>query len=72
MPKLTLKKSKKIVSQDLAPYSGQWVALIDNRVVSSAATLATLMKRVRASRRVKQPSVMLVPRADEGPYVLLI
>lgn len=57
-------------SQDLSRFAGQWVALVGKRVVAHEATLPALLVRVK--RRKAQPSVFLVPRKDEGPYILLV
>ena len=58
---------------DLAAYAGKWVALSKNRVVAVDSSLPELMRKVSPPRRSRlQPSVFLVPRRDEGPYVLAI
>lgn len=57
---------------DLAAYAGKWVALSKNRVVAVGSSLPELMQHVPRTTRRLQPSVFLVPRHDEGPYVLLI
>lgn len=57
---------------DLAAYAGKWVAFSKNRIVASGASLPEVMRKVpRPTSRVK-PTVFLVPRRDEGPYVLVI
>ena len=57
---------------NLATYAGKWVALSKNRVVAVGSSLPELMRKASpASARLK-PSVFLVPRRDEGPYVLVV
>ncbi|MEW5691907.1 MAG: DUF5678 domain-containing protein [Candidatus Hydrogenedentota bacterium] len=53
-------------------YAGNWVAFIDEQPVTYASTLSTLMQKVKKYRLPKEPSVMLIPRKDEGPYVLIL
>jgi len=54
---------------DLDRYSGKWVAFIDNHVVACAKELDALMQKTKRQRLTKEPSVMLIPRKDEGPYI---
>ncbi len=56
---------------DLSRYSGQWVALIGTRPVAHGRTLPALLERVKAKKPREQPAVFLVPRKNEGPYILL-
>ncbi len=55
-----------------ARYTGKWVAFVDDKPVAADETLGKLMKKIKSRHFRKSPSVMLVPRKDEGPYVLLI
>ena len=57
---------------DLATYAGKWVALSNNRVVAVGSSLSDVMRKTPARTSRLQPSVFLVPRRDEGPYVLVI
>lgn len=57
---------------DVAAYAGQWVALSDDRVIEAGASLPDVMRKLPAHRLRRSPSVFLVPRQDEGPYVLVI
>lgn len=70
MPKTTLKTSKKTASLD--KYEGRWVALIGSAVIENANTLPELMKKLKRKILPAKPSIMLVPRKDEGPYVLIL
>lgn len=57
-------------SPDLAAFAGKWVALSRNRVVAVGASLPDVMRKLPARAPRVRPSVFLVPRRDEGPYVL--
>ena len=63
---ITQKKS----SRDLYRYAGKWVALAGWAVVDSAKSLPELMEKVKQKKTEAKVSVMLVPRKDEGPYIL--
>ena len=52
--------------------AGKWAAFINGRVVDSAATLPALAEKLRRRKFASKPSVMLVPRKDEGPYILAV
>lgn len=68
--------SMQIIAQrkrrNLSKYEGRWVALLDGKVVESATGLPTLMQKIKGKKFRKRPSVFLVPRKDEGPYVLVL
>jgi len=66
--KILLKKNKQKISLDR--YAGQWVALLDGKIVGAEKTLEKLMKKIKKKKLTKSPSVLLVPREDEGPYIL--
>lgn len=57
---------------NLAAYAGKWVALSRHRVVAVGTSLPDVMRKVSPRRPRPQPSVFLVPRRDEGPYVLVL
>jgi len=66
-----LKTKKKTVS--LNRYSGKWVAFDEKeRIVGFDDTLDGLMKKMKRRGLEKKVSVFLVPRKDEGPYILLL
>ena len=71
MPKKVYLKTRKS-KRDLTRYAGQWVAFIGEKVVGHERTLPKLMTRVRKKYPKKEPAVFLVPRRDEGPYILII
>lgn len=53
-------------------YMGRWVAFVDDKPIAADRTLEKLMKKVQKAHLRKTPSIMLVPRKDEGPYVLIV
>ena len=57
---------------NLAAYAGQWVTLAGNRVIAAGPSLPDVMEALPTGGPRHQPSLFLVPRRDEGPYVLLI
>lgn len=72
MGEIAIKKlNKKSVSLD--KYSGKWVAFVDdNKVIAWADTLEELDKKVQKLSLYKRPVYFLVPRKDEGPYILYV
>ena len=64
-PELLIKEDKKTICLDR--YAGDWVAFAKGKVVAHQGTLNELMKRVQKLK--SKPSVFLVPRKKEGPYV---
>lgn len=64
-PKLFLKENKKTIF--LNRYAGEWVAITNEKVVAHQGTLKKLMKRIKKLKI--KPSVLLVPKRGEGPYV---
>jgi len=62
---ISIKENKKTIALDR--YEGEWVAFADGKVVAHQTTLKRLMEKVKALS--KKPSVLLVPKKKEGPYV---
>ncbi len=56
---------------DLAAYAGKWVVLSKNHVIAVSSSLPDVMRKVPQAPSRLRPSVFLVPRRDEGPYVLV-
>jgi hypothetical protein len=56
----------------LDSYAGEWVAFVGDKIVAHNKNLKDLMKEIDAKGLRKQASILLVPRKDEGPYVLVI
>ena len=67
IPKKTASKKIK-----LDRYAGKWVAFVEGKIVASNENLSDLMKEIDSKRIRGKASVFLVPRKDEGPYVLII
>ena len=53
-------------------YAGEWVAFLEGEIVEHDKELPGLMATLRERGLEKKASVLLVPRKDEGPYVLPI
>lgn len=68
--KILLKGNGKKV--DLQHFAGEWVALIENKIVGHNKTLEDLMRSIKKNLLKKRPSVLLVPRREEGPYILIL
>jgi len=65
---ISIRENTKSVALDR--YAGEWVAFIDGKVIAHQGSLWKLMeetKRLLGSSR--KPSVLLVPKIDDGPYV---
>lgn len=56
---------------NLAAYAGKWVALSKEKIIAAGYSLPEVMRRIPPRSRALKPAVFLVPRQDEGPYVLL-
>jgi len=67
MPKILLKPKRET---SLDKYHGKWVAFVDDKVIAADKTLEDLMLKVKKMGLEKTAAVFLVPRNDEGPYVL--
>jgi len=68
--RILLKTKKKTLNLDR--FVGEWVAFIEDKIVFHSKTLEDLMKEVKKRTPKKRPSVLLVPRKEEGPYILLL
>lgn len=66
---ILLKERKSKV--ELEQFAGEWVALIETKVVGHSKTLEDLMRNIEKHPLKKKPSVLLVPRKEEGPYILI-
>jgi len=67
-----LTKTKTNTKHKLRHYAGEWVAFVGGKVVEHSDGLDDLMKKVEAIGLKGKTSVFLVPRKDEGPYVLIV
>jgi len=67
IPKKTISKKRK-----LDRYAGKWVAFIEGEIIADNKILKDLMREIDAKGLREKASVFLVPRKDEGPYILII
>lgn len=67
-----LTKIKTNSKHQLRHYAGEWVAFVDDQVVEHSDSLGNLMKKIEARGLKEKISVFLVPRKNEGPYVLVV
>lgn len=66
----TIKNRKQTIK--LNRYAGQWVAFVQDKIISHNDDLKGLMRQVDEKGLRKMASVFLVPRQDEGPYILIV
>lgn len=69
MSKTTIKELKR-ESISLNKYAGKWVAFVDEKVVAFGDTLEEVGNKIEKMKLKKRAVYFLVPRKDEGPYVL--
>ena len=67
--KTSLKSNKKATPLD--KYAGKWVAFVDEKVIAWADNLEELDKKIKKLKPKQEPTFFLVPRKDEGPYILI-
>lgn len=60
------------IKQDINRYGGKWVAFLGSKIIAANDTLKELMQEIDAKGLRQNVSVFLVPRKDEGPYILII
>jgi hypothetical protein len=72
MTTITISKKRIPTKIKLHSYAGEWVAFVAEQIVAHSKNLKDLMKEVDAKGLRKKASVILIPRKDEGPYVLII
>lgn len=66
IPKISRRKIR------LDRFAGEWVALLEDKVIAHSDELKVLMQKLDKEGLRKKSSVFLVPRKDEGPYVLIL
>lgn len=66
--KILLKSNKKATPLD--KYAGKWVAFVDEKIIAWADRLEELDKKIKKIKLKQEPVYFLVPRKDEGPYIL--
>ncbi|MDI6602941.1 MAG: DUF5678 domain-containing protein [Patescibacteria group bacterium] len=72
MATITISKRKISKKIKLNRYAGKWVAFVEGKIVAYNKNLSDLMKEIDLMGLRKKASIFLVPRKDEGPYVLII
>ena len=72
MATITVSKKSSLKKIKLHPYAGKWVAFVGEKIIAHNEELKDLMKEIESRGLRKKVSVFLVPRKDEGPYVLII
>ena len=55
--------------EELEPYAGKWVAILDEAVVGVGTTAQEALE-IAQRKSTKTPFLIKVPRKDEGLYVL--
>lgn len=70
MQTATITKNK-IRKTKLDSYAGEWIAFVENKIIAHNKTLKELMQGIDEKDLRRKASVFLVPRKDEGPYILL-
>ena len=65
-----LKSNKKATSLD--KYAGKWVAFINEKIVAFGDTLEEVANKIEKMKLRKRAVYFLVPRKDEGPYILVL
>lgn len=68
----TNQKRESLKKIKLDSYTGEWVAFINEKVIAHNKELKDLIRGIEAKGLRKKASIFLVPRKDEGPYVLII
>ena len=72
MSTITISKKRSLKKIKLNSYAGEWVAFIGEKIIAHDKNLKNLIKEIEVKGFKKKASVFLVPRKDEGPYVLII
>ena len=68
--KTLLKSNKKTTPLD--KYAGKWVAFDEkDKIVAWADNLEELDKKIKKLKLKQEITFFLVPRKDEGPYILI-
>ena len=55
--------------EKLRLYEGKWIALVDNRLISSGDSLTDVRFQAKKITK-KEPLIFKVPRKDEENYIL--
>ncbi len=55
--------------EDVEKYSGMWIAIWEDKIISVGKTAKEVLQMAR-ERGINAPHLTIVPRRDEGMYVL--
>lgn len=66
--KIINKKGKK---KKLSQYAGEWLAFVGSKIIAHNDSLRELTQEIDKKGLRKKTSFFLVPRKNEGPYVLV-
>jgi hypothetical protein len=55
--------------EKLSTYGGKWIALVNNRLITSGDSLSIVRKEAKKLTK-KEPLIFKVPRKDEENYIL--
>ena len=50
-----------LCSMDLAPFAGQWIAVLEKKILASDRDIEALMKKLEALKIVRKPLLFKVP-----------
>lgn len=64
-------ESQYLESGDFAEYEGEWVAILDKKVVAHAKTLAEVYDKVASAKLVRTPLFHRIPKKDEVDAFIL-
>ena len=53
-------------------YAGEWLVFANDKVAAHDKSLPEAMSKASKKKLKGKPSVFLVPRKDEGPYLLFL
>lgn len=57
--------------KELAKYAGKWVAVLKNKLIATGDSINEVMQVVKEKGIKELPLVTMIPRKDEGPYILI-
>lgn len=58
--------------KELAKHAGKWIAVLKNELIATGDSISEVMQVVREKDIKALPLVTMVPRKDEGPYILFL
>lgn len=58
--------------KELAKYAGKWIAVLNNKLIASGHSLFGVTEAIKRKDIKGLPLITMVPRKDEGPYVLVL